>query len=277
MSYTIIIKQEEVNKESLSQGWGVPHMKLSTTIKTSILLNCLALAGCTAETDSENVDTSGIRAEIHAVAAGDGNTGISTQLTVGGDGYFATNISLTGGDSLTATSGGTTTTMLKDKNWFTGDIFYLATLPGDATDTKFTVSFTRVKFTDAPDSSVLLPYAPALTGPSNGASFTQAASITVSWDNNISDLPVNLEFDFNCNLAAGGSAFNTVKSNVANTGTISYSVTSLLGNLTLTGSESCSAKITISREKSGTLDPNFGEGGLITAIQYRSVSVTINP
>ena len=237
----------------------------------------LTIAACTAETDSENIKTSGIHAVIRAFAAGDGNTAVSTQLTVGKNGVFATNIDLTGGDTLTASSGSTTTTLVKEKDWFTGAIYYKAILPGDTAGTEIKVSFIRPNDTAAPNSTVSLPYAPALTAPTEGESFSQAQDITVTWDNTNSDLPITLEFDFNCAIIGGGRGFDVPKANIANTGSITYPISSLLGSLVLKTGESCNTTITISREAAGSLDSHYGEGGLMTAIQYRKITVTITP
>lgn len=229
------------------------------------------------ETDSENVKTSGIRAEISTVSSGDGNTGVATRLAVGSGGTFATNLNLTGGDTLSATDGVSSVVLQKEKDWYTGRIFYKGILAGDAADTQITISFTRPNDTDAPNSVVSIPYSPDLTAPNSGQEFTQAEDINISWDNNGSSLPVSLDFDFNCTLSGKYSAFDVSKTTIANSGSISYSVASLLGNLTLKTGESCGLKITISRSQDGTLDPNYGEGGTIVAIQYRSVSVKVIP
>jgi len=199
-------------------------------------------------------------------------------LTIGGKSLFSTNLNLTGGDSLSASANSNTVVLEKDKNWFTGQIYYRGILPGDAPTTSITVALTRPNDTDAPNSVMSIPYSPDLTAPINTQVFTQSENFTINWDNNNSTLPVTLEFNFRCTLEAGTSAFGVEKSSIANTGSISYSISSLLGsNLTLKNSETCSTKITISREKAGTLDPNYGEGGTITAKQHRSVTVTVNP
>lgn len=245
------------------------------------LLVAFTISACTveSETDSENIKTSGIHAEISTVSSGDGNTGVSTRLTVGSGGVFSTNLNLTGGDTLSATDGVSTTVLQKDKDWYTGQIFYRAILAGDTADTQITVALTRPNDTDAPNSVVAIPYSPDIIVPSDGDTLTQGENITVTWDNTNSTLPINLDFDFYCTLSGGKfSSFDVTKANIANTpGSISYSIASLLGNLTLKSGESCTAKITISRQKSGTLDPNYGEGGSISAIQHRNVSVTIGP
>lgn len=68
---------------------------------------------------------------------------------------------------------------------------------------------------------------------------------------------------------------------VGDTGTHSVSVNSVLNSF---GEQSefvrgsvCSAEISVERKNIGRLDPNFGKGGLITAIQTKTMPVRVRP
>jgi len=252
-------------------------MRVNKLYQVCIPALCLLSITCS-QTDSENVTTEGIRATIRAIASGDGNTTIQTELTVGSGGIFSTYVGITGGDSLTATAGGTSTVMVEKKDWFSGEIYYLATFPTETTGTLFTVSFERTKYTSAPNSTVSLPYPPSITAPSPGHIFSQAENITVVWDNLNSSAAIDLHFSLTCTLVnRDNRSFGTTMANLANTGTATYSIISLMPDLTLSSGDTCNMQITASRWQGGSLDPNYGEGGSIAAIQHRQISVTVNP
>ena len=141
---------------------------LTITVLLSQLIAC-------SETDSTDVRTSGIRAEIDVVAQGDGETTVTANLEVGSGGFFSTDLELAGGDTLTATAFDLTQPLSKVSELFT--FFYRTTFSQDTDGSEFTVSLDRPNDTSAPDSSVTLPAGFSLQMPAANVEINHVAAV----------------------------------------------------------------------------------------------------
>ena len=198
----------------------------------------LAVTGCSSEsTDSSNVKTAGIYADLSVDADSSSNAVVEAALKVGGS-SSNTYLELVSGDVLTASNGihSQTMTRIGSGNW----VRYRATLPDTPlnSDSQFTISLTRAADTDAPSSSVSL-----------------APIVSITWDPISSGDSTRLTIDGSCiyqyqhTVAAGDTS-------------ITLPVNALHESAGLSATDKgCSATITLERIRYGAVDPAYSEGG----------------
>lgn len=233
-------------------------MRLSTL--SLIAFASLPAVGCTQPVDSTDVKTSGVYADMSVVAKGNGSSEVSAGLKVGGS-NSNTYLVMKGEDKLTSTVNTSTKTLSKS-----GD-FYKTTFAVDAADTAFQISFMRATGdVSAPNSTVSLAAPFTIAGIAAGASISRAAGFTATWDPSTD--PMNWTLDGDC-------LFHTNKS-MSDTGTVTVATADFDVH---SGEEqnSCNATFCVERTRSGTLDPNIGEGGVIDSAQQRCVAFTSAP
>jgi len=248
-------------------------MRQLTACFTLILV---IVTGC-ADTESENVKTTGVRAEIEVVANGSGNTDIDVQLEVGSGGELATQLELSNGDSLIAYANGEERTLTK-VNKLLG-IHYVTTFNFDSPNIEFRVELLRNNDQSAPNSTVLLPDPFAITDPVGNEVFARNADILTTWDpQGFSDHSMKVVYELYC---SNGNSISTSRTerNVSDIGQYSINAVEVLGSLANQPSSQsgCDLDIIVSRTRYGNLDPNYGEGGYIKASQKRARTVRIAP
>lgn len=230
-------------------------------------LGLLALAAfpaiaCTQTVDSSDVRTSGVYADMSVLAKGNGSSDVSVGLKVGGA-SSNTYLVMKNADKLTATDGTDTKTLSRS-----GD-YYQTTFGVDAGDTLFTIAFMRgPNDTNAPDSNVTLPPPFTLAGIAAGQTVSRQAGFTAAWDPSAAGDRMRSSLDGDC-------LFRTDKS-FADTGTVTISGTDF--NVQ-SGQEQATCQVTfcVERFRNGTLDPAYGDGGVIDATQQRCVAVNAGP
>lgn len=255
---------------------------LTTLTKcTLILATIVGLIGC-ADTESENVTSNGIQAKISVVTEGTtGDTKVWATLAVGSGSIFQTEIKLSGGDSLKAHANSGSKPMQQTSSWFFNNYKYLATFPYNTGDTEFRVEFDRSLSVSAPNSTVTLP-APFSISNTSGDSYPPDGSIQVTWlpsSISISE-SMTMRIQISCTSYSGQSYSGSYQQAVIDSGLHTVSVAEVLRRTAPDSSyypKSCSVGITLARERSGILDPNFGEGGSISAKQVRGFTVNITP
>lgn len=261
----------------------------------TIILLLSQLTACS-ETDSTDVGTSGVRAEIDVVAQGDGETTVTAKLNVGSGGLFSTDLELAGGDTLTATAFDLTQPLSKVSGLFT--FFYRTTFSQDTDGSEFTVSLDRPNDTSAPDSSVILPAGFGLQMPV--ADPIQVVNVgedlEITWQPSGLSATMDVDFETTCSAdrrvvvvdEQGNDTIETSTVQVTNftsatpTDTGSYTIDSmsivpdLMANEVLQTENPCAVSIKVSRINTGRLDPNYGASGYIRAHQRRNVAVTLD-
>lgn len=212
------------------------------------------------DVDSESIRTSGMYAMFELVADGN-DTEVAVDLRVGGD--DGTVVNLTGEDELVVTSEGESLSMSGSD----GD--YRVTFAGAEGGTEFTMAFNRGAEDDgAPSSTATLPEGFTLAGIDLTTPVSRAETATVTWDPSGTGDTMSWELDGDCLFPESGTMGDT-------------------GSLDLTASnydvvtgdeeETCPATLVIERRRSGTLDPAFGEGGGVVAIQRRTIAFDSAP
>lgn len=257
-----------------------------------VILSLGQLTACS-ETDSTDVRTSGVRAEIDVVAEGDGATTVTADLEVGSGGFFATDLELAGGDTLTAMAFGLTQTLSKVSQLLTH--YYRTTFSQDTEGEQFTVSLSRPNDTSAPNSFVTLPVGFVLSMLSPDP-VNVGDDLSVGWAPQGQSGTLELVFETTCTIDRHEIVVDdqgnqtTVTTTTETTGftsfvpadTGAYMLDSmdilpmLLPNEEFKTAIPCTVSLQLSRINEGLLDPNYGAGGYIRARQRRTVALTLN-
>ena len=249
--------------------------RLRAELVFSVIL-ALSAAGCS-QTSSENVTTQGVHADIRVIAEGNGATVVKVQLEVGSGGPARTMIDLAPGDSLTATANGIQRTMTKDAS-IVGEIEYWTSYAFDDADTQFVVSFNRNNGVSAPNSNVKLPEGFTVLLPLSGTVFTRGQVIGVVWAPSGTAVVPSVSLTVDCVLTTGVFISETRNLSPAiDSGASSIAVSSVIPAGPIDTGQLCDATLYLSRQQFGNLDPNYGEGGRISAEHHKRATFLINP
>ena len=235
--------------------------------KTGILFLTLATLVACESVESTDVMTSGVYADIEAVAEGDGSTRASAILRVGGA-DSNTFLELVADDSLTASTGEETQELIEQS---IGDYFsYVADFDVDAEDTEFVVAFERTVDEGAPNTTLSLPALFDLTGPEEGVTLSRSEEdITITWESSGTE-------DEMLWSASGGCFFDASGGIEGDPGTFTIEA-GTLESVDEDEPETCEATLVITRSRVGDLDPGYGEGGSVFGKQMRSVDILVSP
>jgi hypothetical protein len=240
-----------------------------TRISTFALLFAAATATGCKTTDSDNVLTRGMYAQISATADGTGNTTVGTTLFLGppSDLIF---VDLEGGDQLITHHGSESKVM--SEQIILNIVSHTAVFASDRENDAFDVEFRRQVDPGAPSSTVTLP-APFTLG-AVPASVSRAAAFGVDWSGTSTDR-MRWTAEGSCIQTASGTISGGAGSSDAG------SVTMPAGTFKKAAGQNvpdtCQVKVTILRERDGQLDRAFEEGGTATGVQTRSVTFTSTP
>jgi len=234
------------------------------------LLPCLFLVSAAACTDLQSSDlkTAGMSATMSVTGDGTGATSVTAQFNVDNNGTDFVNLS--SGDSAAATAGSQTRPMSESNAL--GDISYQASFTGlDAAGTEYIIALNRTSDVSAPSSTVTMPSPFNITAPTSSSTFSRATGdIVVTYDTPGSSDSMSWTVSGTCVNGASG-----VVSGDTGMFTIAH------GNLVLPGggasSGTCQATVTLTRSRSGTIDPHYGSGGSIIAQHVRSVEFNSTP
>lgn len=252
-------------------------MNITRALLHTCFIFCLAggISGC-GSTQSDNVKTKGISAEITISADSTGKATVSTSLSAG-SGFGATSLILSSGDVLKATANGTTQVLSKDTTLF-GEVKYKTTFDNINPGTVTTVSLQRADDTSCPNSHVQLPDAFTITVPSQGQIFSRTDTMNVNWTPPV-NIAGSMKIDFltTCTSQQGGDVIRSNGFFRSDSGATTVAVADLFPDLPFDTAKDCTSKVEITRSVDGTLDPGFGEGGSIKGVQSRTVSITLKP
>jgi hypothetical protein len=220
-----------------------------------------SLVGCTEDVDSTDVKTSGVYADIHVLADGDGSSTLTVGLKVGGS-KSNTYLDLKGGDELVATAGDAASQELSQSGRE-----YKATFDTEAGGTKIVVSFNRAEEESAPNSSVVLPDPFELEGIERGQKISRKDTLEITWDAAEESMSAELKGD--CLTIESRSFSDSGR----------FELEPALYDLSAgtEATESCNATLCFDRSQSGKVDAAYGEGGKIVATQRRCVAFMSTP
>jgi hypothetical protein len=197
---------------------------------------------------------------------GDGATTVAEATLLSGD-TLMDHFALGMGDSLTASKGMAVPMMASGMGM---TLKYDASFPGmDADGTVYTIAFMRTADGGAPKSIATMPAPLAISMPADSASFSRGMSdIVVSYAPSGSTDPITWSIEGPCVKATGMQPVTGDSGNF----TIGR------GGLRDAGpGGTCAATLTVYRTRMGTIDPGFGKGGKVTAIQLGKVSISTKP
>lgn len=226
-----------------------------------------SLAACTS-IQSSNLKTAGMTATMTVAADGSGSTTTTVVLNVDRSGTDF--VSLSAGDSLTATAAGSASRPLTEDSLL-GEVHYVASFDGmDGTGTPYRVAFERASDVGAPASSCTLPQPFQISPFPEGASFSRSGS-----DLTIAYAPSGTGDAMSYSVT--GSCVNqvTARAIVGDPGVIVIPKGTLVAGQDGPGSAqsgACQVTVTVTRERPGAIDPHFG-GGTIAGEQVRGVRV----
>lgn len=255
-----------------------------TCARTCLIFLIIASLGGCGKTESENVKSKGVHAEIDLIAQGDGYSKIRVRLQVGESGLLRTDLELSSGDRLIAYAKGLSQELSKSTGIF-GDIFdflfgisYVTTLPFDDDGALFQVAFERSDGFDAPNSRVTLPDAFSITT-ADDLVYTDSDLVVVNWEPFNSPEKMSIEYRFDCEDVNFNSLVGSYTLLAPDSGQLDMPVAEILtrgGQSAMADfTNGCDLEITLVRKRKGTIDPNYGEGGHIYAQQRRMIEARI--
>ena len=234
----------------------------------ALVPGCCGMCGmCSDSTKSSNVRTSGVNAEMTVRSGESGPTRISVRVRVGGT-FSNTFLSIADGDALTAENG-TDTVSLVGVTGLIAPPSNEGTLPTDSGGRTITVKFVRPHDVSAIASTVVMPTGFGLVSPRVGELFDSAhPRVVITWSPPSSD---PLEWSLH-----GGCIDEKSGTEAVDTGRVEVTLTAARdrdGGV----SGPCDVLVHLVRNRTGKLDPAFGEGGSIIATQERERTIHFTP
>lgn len=231
---------------------------------TKLWLLALLGSGC-AKTESSDLLTSGIYADLSARANGTGTTSVYATLYVGNPGNLNF-VELTGDDQLIASYAGLRKAMTQTE--LLNIVSHRAEFSIDADGTAFDIALERSVDAGAPMSTATLPAGFTIApGP---ATASRAAALTVSWSPSASG-------DAMAWKATGACIGDAQGAITGDPGTMTIPAGTFVKRAGQNIADSCTVSITVTRSRPGVLDPHYGKGGVVVGSQDRTVAVTSMP
>jgi hypothetical protein len=246
-------------------------MSGNTRIKSSglvLILTCITVPGCS-RTESENVASNGIYAEMELVGNEEGYTDVEARLRVGGP-LSLTELELSGSDRLLAHANGLTQELNASGNLL--DIRYKTRFNFIDADTSFRIEFDRSNGTSAPNSVATLPQGFTLSAP-DGLTYTRDQDITITWDPAFTPDAMSATYKTICRLDPGGYYSASKGFGIADNGQFIVNAADLITTDPVFADADCKIEFQFNRTRHGSVDDNYGEGGKFIARQRRSITV----
>ena len=226
--------------------------------------------GAVACTDvkSEEVTTAGMYLDYTVVTEGEGTgSNVNTLLRVGGL-TSTTYVDLSEGDQLSVAVDAEEAVLSQVSLGVVHS--YTQRFEADTEGSEFVLAFDRADQTGASESIAVLPAPFEVTMPEPDSAFSRSndtGEVVVTWDNQ-SDDRVNITVHGDCfasyfALDESDSATHTIP--------LSY-----FKDNEYDAANSCTAEIAVERLRTGTVDPEFGDGQS-QGMQRRTVSILIEP
>jgi hypothetical protein len=232
------------------------------TIKLCVL--ALFASGC-AKTESSDLLTSGMYADLAARSTGTGTTTVHATLYVGTPNHLNF-VELTGDDQLTASYGGQYQVM--NQTELLNIVSYSAEFPTDVEGAAFDIVLDRSIDAGAPRSTATLPAKFSLSPPPETA--PRAAALTLSW----SPAASADAMAWKATGACIGDAQGVI---TGDPGTLTIPAGTFMKRAGQNIADTCTVSITVTRSRPGVLDTHYGKGGVVTGSQDRTVMVMSTP
>ena len=231
-----------------------------------VIVASVIMVSCST-TESTDVATSGISADIKVYSYGQGTSTVEATLYVG-DGVGGTRLEVVSPDSLTANVNGTEKT-LKKKSSILNDIYYQTSFDTDSVNVEFLVSFSREEQTSAPTSTVMLPAKYTATLVDSSVSYGDTLEIT--WDPAAgSGNKMYISWEAECD----GDLYYDSTIAAADDGDYSIDTSDMFVYSEISATN-CDGTFTLERKRTGDLDSNYGKGGDIVGIQRRKLDFSV--
>ena len=234
------------------------------------LLLAVFLVGCST-TESENIRTKGIRAEMSVTATGasvNNDSLVEVRLYSGSGGVGGTLIELSGGDTLRAYADAQEFGLVEVSESF--DLYYHATLPTGNLNTVYKVSFIRDEGVSATESTVMLPEPFEVTS-DDSVDVTKEENLNIAWSPAIIGEQLAMRIVLDCRTSSNGSVSTNSTSYIDDDGSEIIDISNYIREDVTT----CDGEIHLKRIKIGSLDSNFGEGGSIEGVQRRIIEFNV--
>lgn len=230
-----------------------------------IAVAAATLQGCS-NVESEDVATSGVNAQIRATADGSGSTQVRATLRVGG-GTSNTFLDLSGDDVLEASYDQSAQAMSREE--LLGAISYVTSFPVEAEGSEFVVALLRSVDDGAPDSRATLPAPFAISAPAAESVHSRGADVSLVWSPSGAADPMTWIANGPCVQARSGVV-------AGDPGTLTLPAGTFVAHENQTG-ETCTVEVTLTRSRTGILDPGYGEGGEVRGEQVRRLQILSAP
>ncbi len=244
--------------------------KILCTLGTTLLP--IGLTSCDdVSTNSVDIGTSSIRAEITFTATGNGSTDVEAYLREG-----STYLELIDLDDFYAIANDQSLDLEEDRD-SNNNYVYRNRFNFDEGGTYFGVTLSRAFEDDARHSDVDLPEPANFVTPSEGEMFDVDDAISISWQpSGFSEL-IEFHHQVVCDTNLNAIPLEEVTAFITDTGLYDSTITELLGNALTNVADGVDCHITfrLTRMEEGDLDNSFGSG-FIRAIQIRTRTITIN-
>lgn len=233
----------------------------------ALLAGCFGTCGaCSDNTPSTNVRTSGVRAELTIVAEDRGMGEASARLRVGGA-LSNTFLDLAGGDRVDVEVAGRTTALLPRRGVIEPPA-YAAKVAGLAAGAVVAFKLTRPADTSALGSTVTLPEPIALITPKPSEPVSSKAPVVATWKA-VPGSDVRWTAQGTCIDEGSGTVIDDV-------GRVEVPLPAAR-RFDAGSAPPCDVTLVFERWATGSLDPAFGEGGSVLAVQRRTRVVRWSP
>jgi hypothetical protein len=223
---------------------------------TKLCMLALIATGC-AKTDSSDLLTTGIYADLSAHATGAGSTTVYATLYVGSP-INLNFVELSGNDQLIASHGSEHKAMSQTE--LLNLVSHSAVFATDDEATQLSIAFTRSVDQGAPLSTMTLPA--KLTLGATPTTSSRAAALTVTWS------PAG-SADAMAWDAIGPCIVNAHGAITGDPGSVTLPAGMLQKPQGQNVPDSCMVSFTLSRSRPGVLDTHYGKGGTVTGSQDR--------
>lgn len=231
---------------------------------TKLCMFALLASGC-AKTESSDLLTSGIYADLSARSTGAGTTTVYATLYVDNPSNLNF-VELTGNDQLVASYGSQHKTMSQVE--LLNIVSHSAEFSTDAEGTAFEIALERSVDAGAPKSTVTLPAAFTLTPAP--ATLSRAAALPLSWSPAAST-------DAMAWKASGACIGDTQGTITGDSGSWMIQAGTFTKRQGQNIADSCMVTITVTRSRTGVVDSHYGKGGTAVGAQDRTISMMSTP
>jgi hypothetical protein len=224
----------------------------------------LLASGC-AKTESSDLLTSGIYADLSARSTGTGTTTVYATLYVGNPSNLNF-VELTGNDQLIASYGSQRKVM--NRTELLNIVSHSTEFSTDAEGAIFEIALERSVDAGAPHSTITLPAKFTLSPVP--ATVSRAAALTLTWSPAASG-------DTMAWKATGACIGDAQGAIAGDSGTTVIPAGTFMKRQGQNIADNCMVTITLTRSRAGVLDAHYGKGGVAVGSQDRSVSMMSTP